>query len=128
MSQNVESNILAAHNGIEMENIIKSLYPGAIFEYKGIIDFSINGVRVEVKSCQETINASGNTNGHRSGRFCFTDFQHQTLIENCGEYIFLVHKENIPVVYLRVPARKLKLGKFAGVKAVCWKSIVKAAV
>jgi hypothetical protein len=111
-----------------MENIIKALYPGAHFEYKGIIDFSIDGVRVEVKSCQEYINASGNHNGIRSGRFCFNDLQHQTLIENSGEYILLVHRGGVPIIYLRVPAQKIKLGKFSGVKAVCWKTALKGAL
>lgn len=123
-----ESNQLAASNGCEMENIIKALYPGAEFNYKGVIDFSIDGVRVEVKSCQELINASGNHDGIRSGRFCFKDIQHQTLIENNGEYIFLVHRGGIPIIYLRVPAVKLKLGNFTGVKAVCWKTIIRGAV
>ena len=123
-----ESNALASNNGIEMENIIKALYPGAHFEYKGIIDFSIDGVRVEVKSCQEYINASGSHEGIRSGRFCFTDLQHQTLLENSGEYILLVHRGGVPIIYLRVPAQKIKLGKFSGVKAVCWKTALKGAL
>jgi hypothetical protein len=124
----LESNALAANNGCEMERIIQALYPGAHFEYKGIIDFSIDGVRVEVKSCQEFINASGNPEGIRSGRFCFTDIQHQTLIENSGEYILLVHRGGIPIIYVRVQASKIKLGKFSGVKAVCWKTAIKGAV
>ncbi|MDI9395792.1 MAG: hypothetical protein QM426_10460 [Euryarchaeota archaeon] len=123
-----ESNTRAANNGVEMENIIKALYPGARFEYKGVIDFTINGVKVEVKSCQDFIHASGSYGGIRSGRFCFNDLQHQTLIENAGEYILMVHRSGIPIIYLRVPARKLKLGKFTGVKAVCWKTIIKGAV
>lgn len=127
-----DSNTLASHNGCEMENIIKALYPGAEFHYKGVIDFSINGVRVEVKSCQETIidnyTDKKHTGGLRSGRFCFTDFQHQTLIENNGDYIFLVHREGVPIFYFRVQARKLNLGKFTGVKAVCWKTLIREAV
>ncbi|WP_440947872.1 hypothetical protein ACSAZL_06385 [Methanosarcina sp. T3] len=123
-----ESNQLAASNGCEMENIIKALYPGAEFHYKGVIDFSIDGVRVEVKSCQELINASGSHDGIRSGRFCFKDIQQQTLIENNGEYIFIVHRGGVPIFYARIPAVKLKLGKFTGVKAVCWKTIIRGAV
>ncbi|HIH73918.1 MAG TPA: hypothetical protein HA306_01055 [Methanosarcina sp.] len=30
--------------------------------------------------------------------------------------------------YARVPAVKLKLGKFTGVKAVCWKTVIRGAV
>jgi len=123
-----ESNALASQNGIEMENIIKALYPGAHFEYKGIIDFLIDGVRVEVKSCQEFIHASGNYDGIRSGRFCFNDLQHQTLIENNGEYVFLVHRGGVPIFYVRIQASKLKLGRFSGTKAVCWKTIIRGAV
>lgn len=123
-----ESNTLAAHNGIEMENIIKALYPGAEFHYKGVIDFSIDGVEVELKSCQEFINDKNNSTGKRSGHFCFSDLQHRALIENNGEYIFLVQREGIPVFYARVQASKLKLGKFSGVKAVCWKTAIKTAL
>ncbi|WP_048065456.1 hypothetical protein [Methanosarcina acetivorans] len=129
---NPESNALASNNGIEMENIIKALYPEAEFHYKGIIDFSIDGVQVEVKSCQEKINDTFSDKKHRgkprSGRFNFSDLQHQTLIENSGEYIFLVHRGGIPIIYLRVPAVKLNLGEFTGVKAVCWRTILKEAV
>lgn len=123
-----DSNAQALSNGHEMENIVKALYPGAEFRYKGLIDFSINGIRVEVKSCQDQINASGSPNGIRSGRFCFVDFQHEILLENNGEYIFLVHRDGVPIIYLRVPANKLKLGKWTGVKAICWKTVIKGAV
>jgi hypothetical protein len=113
-----------------MEAIVRALYPGAKFEYTGLIDFSINGVRVEVKSCQDKVHDSSLSGGSRSGRFVFSDLQQQTLIENRGEYILLVHKEGVPIVYIRVPASKLQtiLGKFSGVKAVCWKTAIKGAL
>ncbi|WP_269849038.1 hypothetical protein [Methanosarcina horonobensis] len=97
MSANIEGNTLASHNGCQMENIIKSLYPEAEFHYKGVIDFVIDGVKVENKSCQEYINATGNHNGMRSGRFCFDALQHQTLIEQGGDYSFLVQKDSNPI-------------------------------
>jgi len=124
----VESQTAAAQNGCNMENIVKALYPGARFEYTGLIDFSIDGVRVEVKSCQDKVFDNSLSGGTRSGRFCFSDLQHQTLIENSGEYILLVHREGVPIIYVRVPARKLNLGKWTGVKAVCWKTAIKGAV
>jgi hypothetical protein len=124
----VESQTAAAQNGRNMENIVKALYPGARFEYTGIIDFSIDGVRVELKSCQDKVFDNSNSGGTRSGRFVFSDLQHQTLIENSGEYILLVHRERVPIIYVRVPARKLNLGKWTGVKAVCWKTAIKGAV
>jgi len=123
-----ESQTAAATNGCKMEAIIKALYPGAHFEYTGLIDFSIDGVRVEVKSCQEKVSDNSLNHGSRSGRFCFSDLQHQTLIENSGEYILLVHKSGVPIIYVRVPASKLQLGKWTGVKAVCWKTAIKGAV
>lgn len=122
------SNAIAASNGCEMENIVKALYPGARFEYRGLIDFSIDGVRVEVKSCQDSITDNSHPSRSRSGRFCFSDLQHQTLIENSGEYILLVQRDGIPIIYVRVPAWKLKLGKFSGVKSVCWKTAIMGAV
>lgn len=123
-----ESNALAASNGYEMENIIKALYPGAHFEYKGVIDFTINGVRVELKSCQDCVIDASHSSGFRSGRFVFSDLQHKILIENNGDYIFLVQHGGIPVFYARVPARKVKLGKFSSTKAVCWKTVIRGAV
>jgi hypothetical protein len=123
-----ESNALASQNGIKMENIIKALYPGVRFEYQGLIDLSINGVRVEIKSCQEYVTDNSVKSTLRSGRFCFFDIQHETLIENAGEYIFLVQREGIPLIYVRVPAQKIKLGKFTGVKSLCWKTIIQGAV
>lgn len=122
------SNALASQNGCNMESIVKALYPGAEFDYKGLIDFSINGVRVEVKSCQDTITDSSTSTGKRSGRFCFSDIQHQTLIENAGDYILLVHREGTPFFYFRVPATKLTLGKWTGVKAVCWRTAIREAM
>jgi hypothetical protein len=123
-----ESQTAAAQNGCNMENIVKALYPGARFEYTGLIDFSIDGVRVEVKSCQDKVYDNSLSGGTRSGRFCFSDLQHQNLIENSGEYILLVHKNSVPIVYVRVPASKLQLGKFTGIKSVCWKTAIKGAV
>ncbi|AKB79108.1 hypothetical protein MSHOH_2625 [Methanosarcina horonobensis HB-1 = JCM 15518] len=111
-----------------MENIIKSLYPEAEFHYKGVIDFVIDGVKVENKSCQEYINATGNHNGMRSGRFCFDALQHQTLIEQGGDYSFLVQKDSNPIFFARVHAKNLKLGKWSGVKAVCWKTIMRMVI
>ena len=111
-----------------MEAIIRALYPEGVFEYTGLIDFTIDGVQVEVKSCQDKVFDSSLSGGTRSGRFCFSDLQHQTLIENSGEYILLVHRGGVPIIYIRVPARKLQLGKWTGVKAVCWKSAIKGAL
>lgn len=113
-----------------MENVIKILYPEAKFEYTGIIDFTIDGVKVEVKSCQDKVIDNSFSGGTRSGRFCFSDLQHQTLIENSGEYILLVHKKCVPIVYVRVPASKLQslLGNWTGIKSVTWKTVIKGAL
>lgn len=124
----VESQTAAATNGCRMESIVKALYPEATFEYTGLIDFTIDKVRVEVKSCQDKVFDSSLSGGSRSGRFCFSDLQHQTLIENSGEYILLVHKSGVPIIYVRVPASKLQLGKWTGVKSVCWKTAIEGAL
>jgi len=124
MSQNAAGNLTAAQNGITMENIIRALYPQAEFEYRGLIDLSIDGVRVEIKSCQDKTKDNHNSAGTRSGRFCFNDLQHQELIENSGEYILLVHRGGIPFLYFRVPAHCLDLGEFSGIKSVCWKTLI----
>lgn len=123
-----ESQTAASQNGCTMEGIIKQLYPGAKLEYTGLIDATINGVRVEIKSCQEHVRDSNNSGGTRSGRFVFNEEQHQALIENNGEYIFLVHNAGNPFLFFRVPARNVPLSEFTGIKSVCWKSIVTGAI
>jgi hypothetical protein len=125
-----ESQTAAATNGCRMESIIRALYPEGTFEYTGLIDFTIDGARVEVKSCQDRVYDNSLSGGARSGRFVFSDLQHQTLLENKGDYILLVHKDGVPIVYIRVPASKLQtlLGGFSGTKAVCWKTAIKGAL
>lgn len=127
MVGNSESCTLSATNGCSMENIIKTLYPGAEFEYNGLIDLSINGKRVEIKSCQDRIKDSTSSTG-RSGRFIFRQEQHEALIENAGDYIFLVHKEGIPIIYVRAPACKIDLLKYKGSMSLCWKTVIKEAI
>jgi hypothetical protein len=122
-----ESQTLAATNGCIMENIIKNLYPNAQFEYTGLIDLTIDGKRVEIKSCQDRVRDSSTSTG-RWGRFHFREEQHSTLIENEGDYIFLVHHEGTPFIYLRIPARDIKLSKFKEEKALCWKSVIREAL
>jgi len=123
---NIEnSKAKASNNGCAMERIIQALYPGAKFEYTGLIDLTINNVRVEIKSCQTKVQDSSTSTG-RSGRFHFREEQHEALLEMGGEYIFLVHENGIPILYLRVPARKLDLN-MKSEKAVCWKTIIQKA-
>ena len=47
---------------------------------------------------------SDHDNEIRSSRFVFIDDQREALIENDGEYIFLVHNRCIQILYLRIPA------------------------
>lgn len=124
----VESQTAAAQNGCTMEGIIKQLYPGAKLEYTGLIDATIDGIRVEIKSCQEHVKDSNNSGGTRSGRFVFNEEQHKILIESNGEYIFLVQNAGIPFLFFRVPARNISLPDFSGIKSVCWRSIIKGAI
>lgn len=124
----VESQTAAAQNGCTMEHIIQRLYPNAKLEYTGIIDATIDGVRVEIKSCQDRVRDSNNSGGTRSGRFVFSEEQHKTLIENNGEYIFLVHNTGVPFIFFRVPARNVSLPNFSGIKSACWRSIIKGAI
>jgi len=124
----IESQTAAATNGCTMEGIIKQLYPGAKLEYTGLIDATIDGVRVEIKSCQERVKDSNNSGGTRSGRFVFSEDQHKTLIENNGDYIFLVHNAGVPFLFFRAPAKNISLPDFSGIKSVCWKSIIKEAI
>ena len=128
MSSNDAGNLAAAQNGVTMEGIIKTLYPGAEFSYLGLVDLLIDGVPVEIKSCQDRIRDTSNAGGSRTGRFCFKDVQHQALIENGGEYIFLVHKQGVPFLYFRVPAYCVDLPAFTGVKSVCWKTLITGAI
>ncbi|AYK14498.1 MULTISPECIES: hypothetical protein [Methanosarcina] len=123
-----ESNALASRNGCQIEEIIRTLYPGAQYDYRGIIDLHINGQPVEIKSCQAHVTDQSHGTGTRSGRFVFSAEQHQTLIENQGEYILVVHKDGTPFLYFRVPASALDLPDFTGIKSVCWKSAIQAAI
>jgi hypothetical protein len=123
-----ESNAEACSNGSMMEDIIRALYPGAQFEYKGLIDLHINGRPVEIKSCKITVTDNSHNNKIRSGRFVFSDLQHQTLLENEGEYIFLVHNECVPILYLRVPAHFINIPLFSGIKSISWKSVISGAI
>lgn len=128
MTQVDNSNALASRNGCNIEHIITTLYPGAEFDYKGLIDLTINGIRCEIKSCQSSVKDSHNSGGSRCGRFVFNEEQHLSLIENEGEYIFIVHKEGVPFLYYRVPARNVVLSKFAGLKCVSWKTVLMEAI
>lgn len=121
----IEGNVKAVSNGFEMENIIKSLYPGAVYVWKGVLDFIIDGKNVELKSCQEYVTDSSKSTQKRKGRFCFNDLQHMQAIENNADYILLVQNEGTPLIYVRTPAKKIKLGKFHGVKSVCWSTAIK---
>jgi hypothetical protein len=123
-----ESNTIAQQNGQTMEEIIKILYPEAKFEFRGLIDLHINGKPVEIKSCQTKTIDRSHGNKSRSGRFIFVDYQHQHLLENNGEYIFLVHEETTPILYFRVSAQILNLSPFSGLKGIAWQSVVREAI
>ncbi|AKB79092.1 hypothetical protein MSHOH_2609 [Methanosarcina horonobensis HB-1 = JCM 15518] len=123
-----ESNALAARNGCLIEKIVRTLYPDAQFDYKGIVDLKINGQPVEIKSCQVSVSDHSHGSGTRSGRFAFSAEQHKSLIQNKGEYILMVHKSGEPFLFFRIPAAALKISEFSGVKSVCWKSVISRAV
>lgn len=123
-----ESNALAARNGCLIEKIVRTLYPDAQFDYKGLVDLQINGHPVEIKSCQISVSDQSHRTGIRSGRFAFSAEQHKSLIQNRGEYILMVHKNGEPFLFFRIQASALKIPEFSGIKSVCWKSIVSRAV
>ncbi|AKB78624.1 hypothetical protein MSHOH_2141 [Methanosarcina horonobensis HB-1 = JCM 15518] len=124
MSANIEGNALASQNGCLMEHWIKALYPSAEFRYKGAIDCIIDGVRVEIKSCQEFIHDSEYKNNQRSGRICFNSQQHEILVLEGGDYIFLVHRNGNPFIFVRLPASSLSRSSWSGVKCVSWKTLL----
>lgn len=118
-----EGNILAKHNGISMESWVKAIYPSAIFDYKGVIDSSIDNVRVEVKSCQNLITDKSYKHGLRVGRICFNSYQHEILLKENGDYIILVQKEGVPFIFYRFPAHNLNMGSWEGNKCISWKEL-----
>lgn len=111
-----------------MEHIVQTLNPSADFEYCGLIDFTIDSVKVEVKSCQEKTTDASLKSKIRNGRFCFRAEQHKALVEQQGDYILIVQKAGTPFIYIRVPAKKLKLGSWNGEKHLSWKTAIKGAL
>lgn len=124
MSGVIDANILAKFNGTLMENWVKALYPQAVFNYLGAIDCIINGEKCEIKSCQDKIHDSHNSNGSRSGRICLNWDQHKALCNSNGDYILLVHKAGNPFLFYRFPARSVHLPEWNGVKSISWQTFI----
>lgn len=119
-----EGNIRAKQNGIEMENWVKAFYPNAVFDYKGAIDCTIEGIKAEVKSCQDLVTDKKYKHGLRAGRICFNSFQHEILLQEGGDYIVLVQKEGVPFLFYRFPAHIINLGTWEGNKCISWKELL----
>ena len=123
MTPTPESASIAYHNGKFCEKKLLELLPE--FEYTGEhIDgvLTFNGKPAEVKSCQKQILRTERKGGVRSGRFWFTDSQHEELVDQDGVYIFLVH-EGKTLVSSRIIKASLLFPVFEGAKTLTWTTV-----
>jgi len=86
---------LPQSNGNKAEWLIKRALAGnaCVEPGNGTIDLKVNGVWLEVKSCQEYIAANCNA-GYRRGCFILHEAQHKFLLNNDGYYAFIVTSED----------------------------------
>ena len=115
---------LANTNGCAMEDIVQSLYPHSTFSRVGLIDMFIDGVPVEIKSCQKYVkNYENGETTRRRGRFHLREEQHKQLLAMEGDYIFIVQEDQKIIFYARVKANTLKEVKFRNETTLTWTSI-----
>jgi hypothetical protein len=91
---NLESNALASKNGRTIENQMCD-FLGCACNSKEIVDSELDGMPLEIKSCQEFITVSGSSGVRRRGRFIFNEEQDQYLKKNGGIYALVVHCDGV---------------------------------
>lgn len=120
----ISSNTVAFQNGKIMENFVTSLFPDIKIN-NDTIDAEYKDVKVEIKSCQSRIKGTGKNSNGRNGNFVFEGSQHKKLLEENGEYFFIVQENLVPKVFFRCSAEAVGLPEFTGVKSVCWRTVAK---
>lgn len=119
MTSTQESASRSNLNGKTMESKICELIPS--FEYQGgEIDGILDGVLVEIKSCQYKVKHGQYT---RAGRMFFTQEQHKTLLAKNGVYILLVQDDS-EVIHSKIVKAALLFTEFEKQYKTCsWTSI-----
>ncbi|MFZ2499572.1 hypothetical protein [Methanosarcina sp.] len=121
----IQRNTTASQNGNMIEELARKMFPGLNF-LNGQFDAELEGRFLEVKSCQAHIVDNSHPISHmRTGRFVFTAEQHQALLEQNGEYLFIVHVNGNPLITFKTPASSVSLSSFSGNKSVVWRKIAK---
>lgn len=126
-SEKTDSNTRAARNGKAIEEYVQRLLPNIKF-LNGQFDAVYDGTLLEIKSCQATVVDNSHNNTHRSGRFVFQSEQHNALLKAGGEYLFVVHVDENPLISFREIAEDVGLPDFSGVKSVAWRSVARSFV
>lgn len=117
-----ERNRVVTKNVKAMEDCASALI-GVPVNPMGVYDIKGDGIAIEVKSCQDHI-----LDGERSvryGRFNLHSVQHMALLQNNGEYLFMVHSDRKIIRFARVSAKDLdKVVTFSnGRTSVSWKRL-----
>ena len=120
----VSSNAVAYHNGKMIEEIVQKIYPDIEFLDKQF-DAIYKGIDLEIKSCQSIVTDSSNSRERRSGRFVFEWKQYAALQKRGGNFLFIVHEKGEIKVMFLIPASKVVLPEFIGVRSWTWKTIAR---
>lgn len=116
-----ESNIIASRNGREMEKAVL-LYMG--LEHIGQpVDSSLEGIPLEVKSCQIRIGDNSHSNNCRSGRIVFESEQLKYLKANDGILVCIVHEDYVVHHSWMMKAELVQLQEFGGNRSVPWPTV-----
>lgn len=98
---------MASKNGDAIETIILGIL-GTRHSKLDVIDTVVDGIPIEIKSCQVKVYDKYAANGWRYGRFVFNDEQHDELLLKGGMYAFVVHDETNIVSTRLVPAERIE--------------------
>lgn len=72
------------------------------------IDGDLGGVPVEVKTCEALVKNGQYEKAPRPGRFHLSDYQHNHLVKQKGDYVFVVVSHGRVLGKARVPAEDVE--------------------
>jgi hypothetical protein len=72
------------------------------------IDGDLGGVPIEVKTCEAVVRNGRDREGLRPGRFHLSAYQHKHLVEQGGDYVFVVVSHGTILAEARVPALEVE--------------------
>jgi len=102
-------------------NRLLHMYPNErVLFVDTLYDILIEGVPVEVKSCQRYVKAVDRRGGKRRGRFKLEKEQHEYLIKNNGLYLFIVHDKLKKKGIALIPASKVPFKP-----QLCWSTVMR---